>query len=438
MTQITKSSTLGKAFGRILFFFLTAAIMAALIPPSVMAQGETPMVELILDASGSMNGRLKGGEMKIEAAKRAVEELVKNLPPEMDLAFRAYGHQSPRDKKDCQDTEVLTGFAPVSQNREQVLSKARSLKAQGYTPITYVLTLAAEDFPKDSPGDKTIVLVSDGKETCQGDPCAAAQALAESGARLVVHTVGFGVDEVTKSQLECIARATGGKYFGASDAQELIAMLNAAVKTRRVEVVKVKKKGFGWIKVEGADLNGHVVTKAETGEEVETISSLKSTVKLPEGIYNVTVGQGVWKSVEVKSGETTVLEPGWLTVEKASIQGHTVIDSETGVEHGSVSNLKSTMALMPGSYEVSFGQTLWPVEIKAGQTTRLTPGTVQVKHADIQGHAIFDAQGREIGSVSATLDWMPLPPGDYAIELEGERKPFTLKQGEDLVFELTD
>jgi hypothetical protein len=396
------------------------------------------MVELILDGSGSMKGRLKSGEMKIDAAKHAVEELIKNLPSEMDLAFRAYGHQSPRDKKDCQDTEVLTGFAPVSENREQVIAKTHALKAQGYTPITYVLKLAAEDFPKDAPGDKTIILVSDGKETCEGDPCATAHALAQSGARLVIHTVGFGVDEATKSQLECIARATGGKYFGASDAQELTAMLSAAVKTRRVEVVKIKKKGFGWIEVKGADLSGHVVTNAETGQEVETISSLKSTVKLPTGIYNVTVGKGVWKSVEVKTDETTVLEPGWLTVEKASIQGHPIVDSETGVEHGSLSNLQSTMALMPGSYEVSFGKTLWTIEIKAGQTTKLNPGTVQVKHADIQGYPIFNARDEEIGRVSATLDWMPLPPGDYAIELEGERKPFTLKQGEDLVFELTE
>jgi hypothetical protein len=89
-------------------------------------------------------------------------------------------------------------------------------------------------------------------------------------------------------------------------------------------------------------------------------------MKPPAGIYNVTIGQAVWKSVEVKAGETTVLAPGVLTVEYAWIRGHKVVESETGTVHGSVGTTKSNIALMPGDYEVFFGSQPWPVKIKAG------------------------------------------------------------------------
>ena len=104
-------------------------------------------------------------------------------------------------------------------------------------------------------------------------------------------------------------------------------------------------------------------------------------MKLPAGIYNVTVGQAVWKSVEVKAGEKTVLAPGFLKVVHSAIQGHQVVDPETGAVHGTVSNIKDQMALMPGDYEVYFGKLVWPVKIKAGETLVLKPGTVQVKGA---------------------------------------------------------
>ena len=150
-------------------FFLIAGL------PSWGAS-EGRMIEVILDASGSMNGKLGGGEVKIAAAKQAVGELVKKLPDPTVLGFRAYGHQSPREKHDCQDTELLVPFGPLSKNRGLIEAKAKGLTARGYTPITYVITKGAEDFPADFQGDKVIVLVSDGKETCPGDPCALAQA----------------------------------------------------------------------------------------------------------------------------------------------------------------------------------------------------------------------------------------------------------------------
>ena len=307
------------------------------------------------------------------------------------------------------------------------------MTARGYTPITQVITKGVEDFPADFQGDKVIVLVSDGKETCEGDPCAMAQALAKKGMKLVIHTVGFGVDEAAKSQLECVARATGGRYFPAESTAELIKVLSQAVETSRT--VKVEKTGPGWLEVKGADLSGHQIIKADTGEMVGSLGHTQSSMKLPSGIYNVTVGQAVWKSVEVKAGEKTVLAPGFLKVVHPTTQGNQVVDPETGAVHGTVGTIKDQTALMPGDYEVYFGKLVWPIKIKAGETLVLKPGTVQVKGASIQGHTIRDKKGAVVGSVSSIQDWIPLPPGDYSVDWKGKAVPFSLKEGEELKFQ---
>lgn len=418
--------------GCLVFIFIFIFIFLVNFQPA--AAENKKMVEIVLDASGSMNGRLSNGQTKIDAAKEAVTRLAESLPDSLVLAFRAYGHQSPRQKKDCQDTQLLTEFGALSQVKGQIVSQVKGLQAQGYTPITYVLGLAALDFPSEEDIENIIILVSDGKETCQGDPCVAAKNLKEKNVRLAVHTIGFGVDEATKDQLDCISRATGGTYFGAESMDELIRVLTEAVSTE-IEI-PVESQGPGWLRVEGADQRGHVVTDAETGQEVGRLSNVRSTIELPAGIYNITVGSATWKSVEVKAGETTVLRPGWLDIRHASFRGHQVLDAETGEEHAELSNLASTAALMPGSYLVMFGELPWPVTIEAGKTTSLNPGVVSVKRASYLGHIIRTKGGKEVGAVSNTASSMPLPPGEYTIEIQGKVIPFSLAEGQEVAFEL--
>ncbi|MEW6186109.1 MAG: VWA domain-containing protein [Thermodesulfobacteriota bacterium] len=393
---------------------------------------EGRMVEIILDASGSMEGKLKSGESRLEGAKKAVQDLTTKLPSETVLAFRAYGFQSSREKKDCLDTRLLAPFAPLKENRQKILDQLRPLKARGYTPITFVLTEAGKDFPADFKGDKMIILITDGKETCEGDPCALAKSLAKAEARLVIHTVGFGVNEATKQQMECVARAAGGKYFAAEDPASLTLEMGKALETAKT--ILREEKGQGTLVVEGACLAGHQVTRVETGAKVATLSHVQSSVKLPAGIYNVTVGKAIWKSVEVLPNQTTVLRPGFIKVENASLIGHKIIETETGLVHGSVSNTQNNTALMPGDYLVLFGKIPWPVIILPGQTTTLRPGLVSAPGADINGYHIKNSAGEVVGGVSQTKSTEPLPPGNYYLERKGKKIPFTLKEGETFTF----
>ncbi len=186
-------------------------VSAWLLPASVLAQ-ESRSIELILDASGSMHGRLADGTVKLAVAKQAVARMVERLDAKLRLAFRAYGHQSPREAHDCQDTQLMAGFDNVEAIRGQVLQQTSDLRAQGYTPITYVIGLAADDLKAEEAAEHIVVLVSDGKEICEGDPCATARKLKEADASLVIHTIGFGADDATRFQLQCVAEATGGTY----------------------------------------------------------------------------------------------------------------------------------------------------------------------------------------------------------------------------------
>jgi len=430
---------------RSLFCILTMATLILSLTQTAICSEKR--VELILDASGSMVGSLRSGERKIDAAKKAVKILVQEIAPETILAFRAYGHQSHRDKKDCRDTELLVDFSPVSKNRDQIIAKVGELKAQGYTPITYVLGLAAKDFLANENEEHIIVLVSDGKETCEGDPCATAMALFKSGiSKLIIHTVGFGVDAATRSQLECIARVSGGRYFSAESTSELVDALGTAVdvvavpktETETVIVLK-KKKPLGFLKIVSPDMMGHDVLAAVTGEKVARVSALSigSGAKLKEGIYNVKVGEGLWKSIEVKAGETTVISPGRLTVDPIGIMGAKIYDSETEKEHGSVSNSKNVIALMPGLYDVVFyGGAIWSVEVKEGENTLLQPGIVTIVNGGGVTRNILNSEGKKVGYLSQSLNYITLPPGKYTIEIDGVEYPFSLKAAQTKTFKL--
>jgi uncharacterized protein YerC len=402
------------------------------------AENQAKVVELILDASGSMNANLPEGMTRIEAARQAVSKFVGSLPSETQLSFRVYGHQSPREKHDCNDTQLMIPFGNIEAVRSNVVAAAKQVKAQGYTPITKVITLAASDFPASMMGQRTIVLVSDGKETCEGDPCAAARALRNANVELVIHTIGFGVDDATRFQLKCIAGATGGSYYDAENADQLTKAMGIAA-AKGIKKIEQKKKGGGFLQIKKADVTGHDVTDAESGKNVGAISSVNATLNLPAGIYNVTFGKSVWKSVEVKNGETTVLEPGVLEINHGSLAGNQVVDSETGLVHGEISSIKRSITLMPGLYDVTFGKAVWPVvKVNSGKTTTLNAGILRVTGASFSGNRVRTADGKEVGDLSSIQSWISLPPGSYTIEVGKDKKSFTIAEGQELTMDMKE
>jgi len=191
----------------------------------------------------------------------------------------------------------------------------------------------------------------------------------------------------------------------------------------------------GWLEVKGAGLEGQEVRKAGTSEKVGVVSSTQSVIPLPAGTYDVVFGRSLWKGVVVVGGKTTSLVPGWVSVAGASLEGQEVVDAATGTVQGSVSSLKSTIALVPGRYLIMFGRLPWPVEVRSGDTLVLKPGIVEVPYAVPSGNRIYDRSGAVVGEVSNIRSSIPLPPGEYEIEIGGTRVPFSLGEGEIRRFE---
>jgi hypothetical protein len=413
----------------------SAILFAALVTASpAPAQNSTL---LVLDASGSMNARLPDGQTRIDAAKKAVVDLVSRMDPSTRLALRAYGHQSATQKKDCKDTALLVGFAPLASNRAEVVAQAQALQARGYTPITHALTAAAQDIASEESGERIIVLVSDGQETCASDPCIAARALAAADAKLVIHTIGFGVGAAARTQLQCIANVARGSYFDANSAASLVSTLGKAAQTKAAEqkktstTVRVAKKTPSRILIKNTYAGaGHPVTRAEDGVEVASINGAVGHAEVPPGIYNVSFLNGLWRGVEVTPGETTVIEVGLLRIEGAGdIKGYILLDPETE-EVVVRQRVISTVPLMPSHVVISSGNIRWPsIEIKAGQTTVLNPARIVLTGANAGEYRVTTSDGREAGQVSRLFQ-LPLPAGSYVVNVEGQLMKVDLADGQ--------
>ena len=186
-------------------------------------------IEIVVDASNSMWGQIDG-TAKIAIAKEILADASRGLPPDLILSLRVYGNTSSTKEKNCTDSDLLVPFG--LDNRDAILDAINSLQPRGKTPIAFALNQAASDFG-DLQGERAVVLVTDGIESCGGDPVAAVGELRELG--IIIHVIGFGLgntpDEDTGS-LRAIATASGGEFITANSADELRKALEATVGTR--------------------------------------------------------------------------------------------------------------------------------------------------------------------------------------------------------------
>jgi hypothetical protein len=420
-------------------FVRLAVLLGCFVAASPCLAQNGRSVALVLDASGSMNAKLADGQTRIDAAKKAVIDLVSRLESNTRIALRAYGHQSPTQKKDCKDTALLVSFAPLASNRAEVIARAQGLQAHGYTPITHALTAAAGDVATEQGIERVVVLISDGQETCSSDPCVAARALAEADAKLVVHAIGFGVGAAARMQLQCIANVARGSYFDANSTSDLNSMLGKAALTKAAEQKKTSttvriapKKGPARILIKNTYAGAsHPVTRAEDGVQVADINGAVGYADVPPGIYNVGFLNGLWRGIEVKLGETTVIEVGLLQIEggPSDIKGYAILDPETE-EVVVRQRMISTIPLMPGRIVVTSGNVPWPsIEIAAGQTTVLNPARIVVTGANAGQYQVTTTDGREAGRVSRLFQ-LPLPAGRYEISVEGQLMQVDLADGQ--------
>ncbi len=220
-----------KCFGALFALLALSVGFFVAAPQSASAQQN---VILVLDSSGSMAGRI-GGVRKIDIARKAVGNILGAMDPKTKLGLFAYGH---RRKGDCSDIQMIHGIG--TPNRSSMMQAVNALKPVGKTPLSDAVRMAAEKM-KYTEEKATVILVSDGIETCNADPCALGSQLKKQGVDFKVHVVGFNIRRGEESGLQCLAKNTGGIYVAANNANSLNRALTEAVKKVEAEPQPVRK-----------------------------------------------------------------------------------------------------------------------------------------------------------------------------------------------------
>lgn len=209
-------------------------LLAALTrkPARVAAGSDVTSFVLILDCSGSMTDRTPDGGTKWEAARKAVLDLLASIPDGREVALIVYGHDAARE---CSAVDVLRPLSPIEpEDRGPLARKIRALSPQGHTPIARALKLAGKELAT-ARGMARVILLTDGMETCHGDPNAEAAALKARHKTLKgVDVIGLGLNEKEGRAVAGIAESGSGTYFDAKTVEKLA----ESVKTLEREIAK--------------------------------------------------------------------------------------------------------------------------------------------------------------------------------------------------------
>ncbi len=177
----------------------------------------------LLDGSGSMYAAMDK-DVRINVAKRLLSKIVDSLEhaKEVQIALRVYGHTSPPGQRNCKDTRLEVPFK--YSNHKQVKEKLKDITPKGTTLIAYSLQQAAYDFPKEPGVRNIIILITDGIEECEGDPCAVSEALQSQGVVLRPFIIGLGSTEDFRKAFECV-----GRYYDANTEESFNNVLNVVI-----------------------------------------------------------------------------------------------------------------------------------------------------------------------------------------------------------------
>jgi len=302
---------------RQLSFFYQLALAGWLLTNPSFTVAALPEAMFILDSSGSMAGKVDG-EIKIDVAKKVMQEVVPEMPSEIAVGLTVYGHRRPGD---CSDIEMVV--TPGQADRQRILEQVNRMKPVGKTPLARsVLRVAGGLKLKDA--ETTIIVVSDGIDTCGGDPCKVVKELKKSGAKFVLHTVGLDVDSKAASQLQCMANEGNGKYFPADDAATLLEALKTlaievAGKTAAAQAEFVQAgSGLGKLRLRlpknaETSLKQVQIVRKKDGQVVKEVTGVKDDSQHPllSGDYRVRLS-----FAQPNFGDPTWAELGEITITK--------------------------------------------------------------------------------------------------------------------------
>ncbi len=392
----------------------------------------------LLDASGSMFAKWENSE-RWTVAKAMLSKMADSLDTYQDLevALRVYGHLSPAQDRNCKDTRLEVPFG--SKNAAAIKQKLAQITPKGNTPITYSLEQAGNDFPVDANARNIIIIITDGLESCNGDPCATSQALQKKNVFLRPFIIGLGDDPGYQQQFGCM-----GNYYNAADIKTfqkvMENVINLALKKTTVSVELTDGQGKAVeTNVNMTFLNSatkqveynlvHYMTAAGKQEKLE-IDALLTYNLVVSTLPTVTV-----QNLDIQPGQHNVIKikapQGYLYLRQDAPTSYgqilALVKQAGQQELLNVQPFPSQHKYLSGNYEVellTLPRIKQSVSIKQGQASTITfppPGIFNITQ-DLKGYGsiyALDSNGQQnwiynIPDGSSKLS-LPMQPGQYRI-----------------------
>ncbi len=377
---------------------------------------KTTRILFVLDASGSMLAPWEG-RPRWDAAKEILSKIVDSASslPNVQTALRIYGHQYSNKEKNCKDSKLELNFS--ANQGTAIRAKLASITPKGVTPIAYSLEQAVNDFP-DSPNMRNvIILITDGIESCQGDPCAISLGLQRKGIFLKPFIIGMGIEKNYADAFACM-----GRFINAKNPADFMGAMREVIKQTlgktsiKVELLDENGAGnetdvnFAFINQVTQKPNYNIVHfrdgKGATDElEIDAIPTydlvvytvppvLKKDVEITGGRANVI-------KVKTPRGNLLVNQKGFASYSKElkaivrqAGKTETLICAQVGEPHN----------LLTGSYDIevlTLPRTFFNnVKIKQGQTNTVevtSPGILTIQNK-VEGFAsiyLIDKDGKQ-------------------------------------------
>jgi hypothetical protein len=328
-----------------------------------------------------------------------------------------YGHRYPQKPKErsCQDIQRVYPLQLI--DAEAYVHQIEGIHAIGYTPIADSLRQAAQDLPSGDKYFNAIILVSDGEETCGGDPCALAKALKDSEVSVTIHVVGYAVDENTRRQLLCIAQASGGGYHDATDADGLLKALEEAVgATVSQTLLRVELVGPN-----GDKAPGNIDLYESGGEHRHKIGAFVAWKDnaVSSGQYDFIVDSLpciLYADLKIEKGSTTVVRIPLGSVSVKTPKGDRsefdLLDDGTGARLG---HYNETVLVAPGSFRIAVNNSHGdPIHVRPGEAKVTVLGAIRATDPDGKSHRI-DVFERDRSRLGLYGDDVLLVPGTYRV-----------------------
>lgn len=458
-----------------------AAVCAVLLPHAALAEGKSIIV---LDASGSMWGQIDG-RAKLEIAREALAGVLEGIDPATELGLMAYGH---REKGSCTDIELVVPPGPGT--AQAISDAAAGMKFLGKTPLSEAVRQAAAEL-RSTEAKATVILITDGIETCDADPCALGNELEASGVDFTTHVVGFGLTAEEGKTVACLAENTGGKYIEAKDASSLSDALKTTVAVAEPEPEPAPEPeptpppaapDYNFAPLAFFAPGAPVPVEEGTAfalYQIASDGSLGDRVTTEYGEVTVTIEPGTYK-LETKLDEVTVLQDVTITADAIAAPevilnaGRVIIHPKGSAggpdEDSAAVQLLNAAGERQGTYygttdivvpagdlnlrvEVGNAFATQTVAITAAQTTEVyiiaEAGLAAVEGFYVDGmmletnaHSVavypakknLDGSRDRVATAYGAGSQFTLPPGDYVVEvgldLALAEAPFTVKGGE--------